>query len=602
MSKIKNWLASTRARYIILLCGTLLVLPSIGPRLVFDDYLHAALLSPSAPSLGIPHAPLDLFVFARPGTTNDLLIDRGMLLPWWTDRNLLIAFCRPLSSLTHVIDTWLWPDSPRAMHVHNVAWYVLLLAVVAKVYRRFIEPPWMAGAAFLLYAIDDTHGATVSWIANRNALLATLLGLLAFAFHDRWRRDGLTSRAWWATGTFALGLLAGEAASSALAFVVAYAMFFDTADRRSRALSVLPYIAVVVLWRATYQWLGYGAFGSEAYIDPGREPVAWFGRLPSVLAVLVQGQIGFFGADLWNFRDRPLLVVLALGNLALLLVLFFPLLRSDRMTRFWATGALGALLPVASSIPSDRLLLFSNVAAMPLFVQLFGRFAERMAPFPTKGALRFAMAVPLALIFARRVALAPFMVPLRASSMDAIGALADRAADAVPKTPDVAAKTIVVVNPPSHALASYVALTRANRGEPVPLAVRWLAEGSSEVALTRVSERTVKLRPTGGLFASWTDFLYRSPRNPLRMGDVIHLRDMSVKISAESPDGQLTEAEIEFTEPLESPRYVWQQWEGDRCVPFTPPPVGVTVVLPAIDMAKLVVDQVMKSPFERGGA
>ena len=50
----------------------------------------------------MPYAPFDLFAFARPGPLNDMLIDRGMLLPWWTDRQLLVAFFRPLASLTHV--------------------------------------------------------------------------------------------------------------------------------------------------------------------------------------------------------------------------------------------------------------------------------------------------------------------------------------------------------------------------------------------------------------------------------------------------------------------------------------------------------------------
>ncbi|HMI83629.1 MAG TPA: hypothetical protein VK550_06010, partial [Polyangiaceae bacterium] len=112
---MKTRLGSPRARWIILLASTILVLPSAGTRLVFDDHLQALMRARDARVPGLPYAPLDLFAFARPGTLNDVLIDRGMLLPWWTDSHLLISFFRPLASLTHVIDGWLWPGSARMM-------------------------------------------------------------------------------------------------------------------------------------------------------------------------------------------------------------------------------------------------------------------------------------------------------------------------------------------------------------------------------------------------------------------------------------------------------------------------------------------------------
>src|SRR5688572_14338970 len=131
---LKTWLESRRARFIIICLGTLLVLPSVGRRLVFDDHLQALMQMDPAPVEGISHAPLDLFMFARPGAVNDVLIERGMLLPWWTDRSLLIAFFRPLASLTHAVDGWLWPKSPELMHVQSVVWYACLLIVVSRVY------------------------------------------------------------------------------------------------------------------------------------------------------------------------------------------------------------------------------------------------------------------------------------------------------------------------------------------------------------------------------------------------------------------------------------------------------------------------------------
>ena len=595
---VKKRLESPRVRWVILVASTILVLPSAGTRLVFDDHLQALMRTPEGPVPGVPYAPFDLFAFARPGPLNDVLIDRGLLLPWWTDPQLLVAFFRPLSSLTHVIDGWLWPGSVRMMHLHSVAWYALLLGVVSAVYRRFVQPAWLAGLAFLLYAIDDTHGATVSWIANRNALIASAFGLLALLFHDRWRREGTSRAAALAIGSFAAGLLAGEAAIGACAYIAAHALFIDRADPRSRALSFVPYASIVVAWRAAYQWLGYGARGSDAYLDPGREPGAFLARLPERIALLLQGQLGAFSADLWFWSPSevtPTLVAAAFATAAVVMVLFFPLLKTDAVARFWAAGAIGAMIPSASSIPGDRLLVLPGVGVMALLALALAAFLEKRAPFA--GKWRALAAVPLALFLVRRVVAAPLMLPVRAHSMEAVARLADFAADAVQAAPDVAQRTVVMINPPANVLASYLGLTLATRGAPVPQHVRWLATAHSELTITRLSDRVLRVQPAQGLSSHWTDRLYRSRRNPLQTGERIALAEMTVTIGPPASSGTPAYADFEFREPLEAREYLWLTWNGDACVLSAPPRVGEKVVFPASDFAKMLFEHITGSLF-----
>jgi hypothetical protein len=595
---VKHRLGSPHARWVILFLSTLLVLPSAGSRLLFDDHLQALMRTAEPRVPGLPYAPFDLFAFARPGPLNDVLIDRGMLLPWWTDSRLLIAFFRPLASLTHVIDGWLWPGSVRMMHLHSVAWYALLLGVVSAVYRRFVQPAWLAGLAFLLYAIDDTHGATVSWIANRNALIASAFGLLALLFHDRWRRQGTNRTAALALGSFAVGLLAGEAAIGACAYIGAYALFVDRADRKSRILSFLPYASIVLAWRAAYQWLGYGAQGSDAYLDPGREPAAFLARLPERVALLIQGQLGIFSADLWFWSPAEaasILVGAAFVTCAVLAILFFRVVEGDRMARFWAAGAMGSLIPSASSIPGDRLLLLAGVGIMALLAQLMTAFLDKRAPFA--GKWRTLAAVPLAILFLRRAVASPVMLPIRAHSMEAVAELADFAADAVQAAPDVAQRTVVVLNPPANVLSSYLGLTLATRGSPVPQHVRWLAAAHSELTITRLSDRVLRVQPARGFFSHWTDRLYRSRRNPLRTGDRIALAEMTVTIGPLTPIGTPASADFEFHDTLEARDYLWLKWNGGACVPCPPPRVGETLVFPATDFAKMLFDNIIGSFF-----
>ena len=72
------------------------------------------------------------------------------LLPWWCNANLKGAFWRPIASLTHWLDYALWPDSPTLMHAQSIAWYGLLVSIVAFYYRRILGTSVAAGLAGLV--------------------------------------------------------------------------------------------------------------------------------------------------------------------------------------------------------------------------------------------------------------------------------------------------------------------------------------------------------------------------------------------------------------------------------------------------------------------
>jgi hypothetical protein len=91
---------------------------------------------------------------------------------------------------THQLDYWLWPDSPHLMHAHSLVWLAALVAAVAWLYRQILGPTWVAGAAALLFAVDDAHGACVGFLANRNVLVAGFFGVLALAANAITRFSG----------------------------------------------------------------------------------------------------------------------------------------------------------------------------------------------------------------------------------------------------------------------------------------------------------------------------------------------------------------------------------------------------------------------------
>jgi hypothetical protein len=187
----------------------------------------------------------------------------------------------------------------------------------------------------------------------------------------------------------------------------------------------------------------------------------------------------------------------------------------------------------------------------------------------------------------RKLLIAPILFPLRDRSMDWLGQLNDRATDAVPNVSDLAERSLIIANPPSVDFATFIPLIRATRGQPVPRTVRLFATSGSAMTLTRTSERELLVRPEIGFVPEGPDRVFRSDRYPMTLGEKVQLSDMSITISELRPEGNPAAAVFAFREPLESPRHVWLAWDQNGCRSFSPPRVGETVTLGAIDFWKL---------------
>ena len=141
---------------------------------------------------------------------------------------------------------------------------------------------------------------------------------------------------------------------------------------RARLGSLAPYVAVVVVWRVVYHALGFGTAYSGVYVDAGAEPLAFLRVMPSRATYLLAAQLATPWSDfaaLWSFvsphAERNALIFCTIV-VALFAALFVPLCRRDRLARFFAVGALGAVVPICSTFPADRLLWFVGVGAMGL--------------------------------------------------------------------------------------------------------------------------------------------------------------------------------------------------------------------------------------------
>jgi hypothetical protein len=537
---------------------------------------------------GLASPRWDLFTFTTGDPEdNRQLIERGVLLPWWSDEHLKIAFYRPLSSLSHRLDHALWPRAPRLMVVHSLLWLALLLHLVARFCQRLELSPSLALLSALLYAVDDARGPVVAWISNRNALIATAFGVLALLAHDRWRRAGHRLSGFLAPTSLMLALLSGEFALCTLGYLAAYTLFLDQAGLRQRLQALLPYVAVVAGWTGLYLASGAAVHGSGTYVSPLRDPGAFFLAVPDRASTLVAAMFGPVPADLWLFdrphRTLPRLVAtgLVLGAAAWALA---PELRRDKTARFWAVGMVLAVMPVVASFPSDRLLLFAGIGGSALVARI-------VEPLRT-AALRRAISRPRLLLMltfgAVHLAFSPLLLPPRAAQMQLIGRTLEKATAHLDRVPHLHEKTVVIVNAPVDAFASYVQLERATRGVPRAERLYWLTSAGSRATVRRTDSKTLLIERENGFLSTPLERHYRSRPSRLGKGAVVELSEMTAEVQRVTGDGRPLAVSFRFAEELESSSYVFLIWRGDRYEPLNFGELAQPLQLPEEELGRIL--------------
>ncbi|HEY2511255.1 MAG TPA: hypothetical protein VGI39_10375 [Polyangiaceae bacterium] len=564
----------------------MLTAPSLATGFALDDYLFAVVIR-KLPMVVPQTGPLDLFRFGDgKARTVRGLMDLGQIV-WTSDPSTRGAFLRPISALTHILDFTAWPFSPALMHAHSLLWFAACLGMTGLLYRRLLATPWIAGLATLLYAVDDVHGEVVAWIANRNALIAYALAAPVLWLHDRQRRDGLSSAAWLGPTFLIAALLAGESAVGIVAYLAAYALHIDEGPWRQRIASLAPHALILAAWRVAYVHFGFGVSGSSIYIDPGRSPEAFLVALPRRLAFLLLGQFAFPRADvgelyeylsphadIWAFAFA-IAVIMTLG------AAIAGLWRRDRITRFFVTGILIACIPISATAPGDRLLLFVSFGAAGLIAQLVDfaatRFERSAASFLL--VLHVAIATPLLAVKSSSV---PFGEPNMVTDRD------------IPRSPDIQTKTVVLVNPPGELFGMVLIASRIARGLPHPEHLYSLAPVTAALEVSREDANTLQIRPPDGFLAHTLERGWRSPEHPLLAGSVVELARMTVSVPESTPDLRPADARFHFDVPLEDQSLLWLRWDHQHFVPWTPPPIGQTIHLPAYGFREFLHDLTSK--------
>jgi hypothetical protein len=591
--KARAFLASRYWILAVLLLAALLYFPFLFSGFFQDDYGFRLQFSPeiyqkgNVPAEVAQNSVLNLYAFSWNSSARLPIEQEIGFAPWWASSKIWTNFFRPLSSLTLALDFTLWPNAPWVMHLHSLLWFFLMIVLAFQLYRSVSGSTVVAGLGILLLAADSAFTGPAGWISNRHAVIAMVFSVLTVWLYHR----GASKHQWaeiaGACGAYVLALLASEMGLVAFAYLLAYFLAMDRDRWRGRMLRLAPFFLITVIWRLVYTWLGYGSSGTLLYVDPILNPVDFLVQMLTRYPVLLFSAVGVPLADLllafspWGAAWVALLSLIPLGILALAV---YPIVKNHRTSAFWTIGVLAAVVPLVSGIPQNRNLGLVGLGAMGLVGQLLVDVATAPKPGPFTRFQRVLLRIIVPILLVLYLVVSPIIVITNPSSTRMM-AQAQASAGDIGTDPALAHQYVYMINPPG-AMSPMAGLNqRLFTDEPYPLSINYLSSGFSPVRIERLDAQTIVVTPDGGYTplpgaildrktGQWTDVhldnVYRAldeffynPRYPMRVGQAVALREVTVRVTAMTDDGRIAQASFHFDHPLEDSRYVWLLWNED---------------------------------------
>lgn len=317
---------------------------------------------------------LDYFTFLTGDNTRTAaMIEMGMT-PWWIDRQSQLHFFRPLSELTHYLDFTLFHDR-LPMQLHSLLWYALLLMLAFRMYQRLLVDESLVLLAFSLFAFNAHTSITISWLANRNALIAGCFGLLSIHAYLTFLQSRQLLSLALSLIFLTAALLSAEIAISVLpAFFCLLLVYKATLTKQYGKMSLCPFI-VIAGWLVFYQYYGFGAWSSSGYyLNIFTQPAAFLTEALSRLseAIIIQTT----GLPDSLIVNKPFVqktaILISLAIFAVVYTLY------NRAVWLLLLSSLCALIPILSTEVQGRNLLFCSLYTSPLFALIIsGAFRIR---------------------------------------------------------------------------------------------------------------------------------------------------------------------------------------------------------------------------------
>ncbi|MHC4215541.1 MAG: protein kinase family protein [Planctomycetota bacterium] len=468
------------------------------------------------------------------------------------------------------------------MHLQSILWYGAWTLCVTLLYRRLIPTAWIAGLAGLIFAIDQAHSLPACWIAARTTVIAGFFAVVCLLLHDTARNRAAWPCSLLAAVAFALALLSKEAAIATCAYLLAYALLMDSGSIRSRLLTMAPYGVIVMIWQLAYRILGFGISSSELYVDPAGSPLRALKIIFERGPILLFGQWGFPPPEtVWLLTPlaRQIFWVVAILWLAALFYILVPPLKDQPAARYFFLGMLIATVPACMGMISGRMLEYVGIGGSALLAILL--YALLNKHYSSRHALdRCLCRIFLPVLLVIHLIFAPIGFIVTHWTFRKPLTMRQETLTQAARIPQLAGKTVLLLNPPHASYASYLQIHRALAGKALPAHVWALAPGRFEhtrqtVHIKRLDLYRLQIKVQNGIPIQ----LERGRNQPLCIGDRIDLDGMTVTVSDIDSAGLPKTMVFTFPVPLESPSIVWLEILGKELSPWSPPRIGETILL-----------------------
>ncbi|MGC6509780.1 MAG: hypothetical protein ACON4U_15255, partial [Myxococcota bacterium] len=509
--------------------------PSLFFGLVSDDYFQYWNIHYN-PSINSPlDLALSMFAFIPNGIPGF-----NELMPWWLNDRFSLSFFRPISVLTHWLDSVLWPHAFFLHHLHSLVWACLCVLVVHKVYNRVIRTGWLAVMCTLLFSVQDSHAFANGWLANRNANVAFVFGMLALDTHIRSRTEQRSLLL--PVSLVLLSLLSAEAGLCTMAFIGSWALLYEK-NLKSSIKSLVPYAIVVVSWRLVYKAMGYGADGLTMYADPITSPTLFIEKVLNNIPLLLVNQWYKFPVETVFGLPQSLRAVPAvIGFISLipLAVMFAPVIRKHKVLQFWALSMVIALIPVCAVFPMERLLLFSGVGAIGLLAGLIQHHSGALIKW-----LLF-LHLPIAML----------LCPLKTMTVklqDVFLIGYDSLPSDMSSTSHIFYLNGLEFVPPYTTTLMHINKVKTPEG-------MHLFSPAPEANITRIDDYTFEMTLASGWFERGA--IVTTPPKEFHVGEQNTTPEFSVDVMAVTIDGQPSRLRYTMRDRLDHPDYRWMIWRG----------------------------------------
>ncbi|MFH1420107.1 MAG: hypothetical protein ABII12_17685 [Planctomycetota bacterium] len=323
---------------------------------------------------------LDLFRFATTDQAWQEMRDRGTY-PWWAPESKRIDFFRPLAEWSFYFDMLLFGRNPIGHRLVSMAWFVLALICMHRLFAVAGRDKTRAGVATLLFGISQTATQPVTFISNRSDLLV-LVGATtaawaywkttqtqadAFAVNGRGQRRNTQ----WLIVLVALGFtfaLLSKEVAVAFAIVIVCHQWLVRKRRsslgatRARATITAIVLLLTVAYLIYYTATRLMPFESANTVGDDLIPAAV--RAPKALFLFLSvWTIGFPISLLFQATPAQVAAVVVIGALATLLTLWHlrRSMRGDPAAAFFGIWAIAFLLPALMAASETRAICLATV-------------------------------------------------------------------------------------------------------------------------------------------------------------------------------------------------------------------------------------------------